>query len=138
MTYDFETDSLVACLAFANTPRSFFQSLLRQDVVGNLSRYLGSEQLVLLARNATTADITVEDSAVAYAAIAAFALKNFTSDVNEHLSQLTGLPLPWARHLVALVREYGVPTVVSDLTPQAFRDSVRGKPTLLVNVGAVK
>src|SRR5437773_8610520 len=139
MTYDFETERLVAALAFANTPRSLFQSLLRQDIVTQMARKFTPEQLVELARNATAGDeITIEDSAVAYAAIAALALKHFTPEVNEQASNVAGIRLPWAQSLAHLVREYGVPTVVADLTPPTFKQAALRKTTLLVNPGTEK
>lgn len=135
MRYDFDTDRLVAALAFANTPRSFFQSLLRQDVVGSLARNFTATQLAELARQAAADESpTIEDSAAAYAAIAALALKSFTSEVAEQLSNVTGLRLPWAQALAKLVREYGVPTVITDLTPTAFKETALSKQTLLRNV----
>lgn len=138
MNYDFDTDAITACLAFANTPRSFFQSLLRQDVVNHLAKYLTPEQLGTLARSAAThADTDIKDSSVVYAAITALALKNFNKEVGTQLSALAGLPLPWAGAMTREVRDYAVPMIVKDLTPQRHRDEVKRTP-IVINLGSVK
>lgn len=138
MNYEFDTDAVTACLAFANTPRSFLQSLLRQDVVSNLAKYLMPEQLATLARSAATQPAAdIKDAAVAYAAIAALALKNFNGEVNAQLSALAALPLQWAEAMTREVREYAVPTIVTDLTPPGHRDAAQLAP-IVVSLGNVK
>jgi hypothetical protein len=121
MTYPIDTDKVVAAVAFANTPRSLLHALLRQEVVTSLASSRLPDELALLAREAATGTtVTIEDTAVAYSAIAAFALKDYSSTVASALDRLRSLPLTWADDLVREVHAYAVPTKRQNLTPEEF------------------